>query len=44
MKVGHVLWTTESSKEIDDNRIIINPDSDPKYTVGLEIYYGGAIL
>lgn len=44
MKVGHVLWTTETIKTIDDNHIIINPDSDPKYTIGLELFYGGVIL
>jgi hypothetical protein len=44
LKVTHVLWTTENIKEIDDVHIIINPDIDPKYTIGLELFYGGAIL
>lgn len=44
LKVTHVLWTTENIKEIDEVHIIINPDTDPKYTIALELFYGGAIL
>jgi len=44
MKVSHVLWTTEDISEIDDTHIIINPNSDSKYVIGLELFYGGAIL
>jgi hypothetical protein len=44
LKATHVLWTTENIKKIDDVHVIINPDTDPKYTVALELFYGGAIL
>jgi hypothetical protein len=44
LKVTHVLWTTDDITEIDDVHIIVNKDSDSKYTVGLELFYGGAIL
>ncbi len=43
MKVGHVLWTTEDISEVDDTHIIINPNPDPKYVIGLELFYGGVI-
>ena len=42
MKVSHMLWTTDSIKVIDDNRIIINHDN--KHDIALELFYGGAIL
>lgn len=44
LKVTHVLWTTDDIKEIDDVHVMINQDSDPKYIVALELFYGGAIL
>jgi hypothetical protein len=43
MKVGHILWTTEDITVIDETHIIIN-EGDDKYSVGLELFYGGAIL
>ena len=43
MKVGHILFLSDPIKEIDDIHIIINPDN-PKLCVGLELFYGGAIL
>jgi hypothetical protein len=43
MKVGHILFLTDLVKEIDDTHITINPDN-PKLCVGLELFYGGAIL
>jgi len=43
MKVGHILWTTDKIKIIDENHIIGNEDND-KYVYALTIYYGGAIL
>jgi hypothetical protein len=42
MKVGHVLWTTESIKIIDETHIITNEGHI--HSVGLELFYGGAIL
>lgn len=44
LKVGHVLWTTDNVNIIDDTKITINADTDPKYTVQVELFYGGAIL
>lgn len=41
MKVGHILWTTDPIKQIDDNHIIYSPDN---HAVGLELFYGGATL
>ena len=42
LKVCHVLWTTDPIKVIDDNHIVISQDD--KYDIGLEFFYGGAIL
>lgn len=42
LKVGHVLWTTDPAKVIDDNRIIV--EHDTKNSIALELFYGGAIL
>ncbi len=43
MKIGHILFMSDSIKEIDDTHIIINPDNT-KLSIGLELFYGGAIL
>lgn len=43
MKVGHILWTTEDINIIDETHIVINEGHD-KYSIGLELFYGGAIL
>jgi len=43
MKVGHILFLNNSIKEIDDTHITINLDN-PKLCIGLELFYGGAIL
>jgi hypothetical protein len=41
MKLGHVVFLTDSIKEIDDTHILINPDNT-KICLGLELFYGGA--
>lgn len=43
MKIGHILFLTDPIKEIDDTHITVNLD-DPKFCVGLELFYGGAII
>jgi len=43
MKVGHILFLTDPIKEIDDTHVVVNPDNS-KLCVGLELFYGGAIL
>ena len=42
LKVSHVLWTTDSIKVIDDTKIIVSHDG--KDDIGMELFYGGAIL
>ena len=42
MKVGHILWITENITVIDDNHIIINEGHE--HSIGMELFYGGAIL
>ena len=37
------LWTTDKIKIIDDNIIVINEDRGAS-AIGLELFYGGAIL
>lgn len=41
MKVGHILWTTDTIKQVDDTHIIYQPENK---NIGLEFFYGGAIL
>lgn len=41
-KIIHMLYITDCIKEIDDTHIVINYDN--KYDIGLELFYGGAIL
>lgn len=43
MKVGHILFLADPIKEIDDTHITVNLDI-PKLCVGLELFYGGALL
>ena len=43
MKIGHILFMSDPIKEIDDTHITINPDN-PKFCIGLELFYGGATL
>jgi hypothetical protein len=42
-KVETILWTSEKVKVIDDNTIVINEDHG-SCAIGLELFYGGAIL
>lgn len=41
MKVSHLLFLDQKIKEIDENHILYSPD---KYQIGIELFYGGAIL
>jgi len=41
MRVGHILWTTDPIKVVDDTHAIYVPGD---YDIGLELFYGGAIL
>lgn len=41
MRVGHILSNNNPIKEIDETHIIYSPD---KHKMGLEFFYGGAIL
>lgn len=43
MKIGHILFLADPVKEIDDTHITVNLEN-PKLCVGLELFYGGAIL
>jgi hypothetical protein len=42
MKVCHILWTTDKVSIIDENHITINIKNND--IIGLELFYGGAIL
>jgi hypothetical protein len=42
-KVETILWTTETITIVDDNCIVINAGHN-KLNIGLELFYGGAIL
>ena len=41
MKVGHILWTTDPIKLVDDTHAVYAPGD---YDIGFELFYGGAIL
>lgn len=41
MRVGHILWTTDPIKEVDENHVVYCPDNR---AVGLELFHGGATL
>ena len=43
MRVCHILWTNDTIEVIDDTHVIINYIED-KHKIGLELFYGGAIL
>jgi hypothetical protein len=43
MKISHILFLNDPIKEIDETHITINLDN-PKFCIGLELFYGGAIL
>jgi hypothetical protein len=42
MKVCHILWTTDTISVVDENHITIAIKNNE--TIGLELFYGGAIL
>lgn len=42
-EVETILWTSDKVKIIDDNIIVINEDYGTS-SIGLELFYGGAIL
>jgi len=42
-EVETILWTSDKIKIIDENTIVIN-EHHPSSAIGLEIFYGGAIL
>lgn len=42
-EVETILWTSDKVKIIDDNIIVINEDYGTS-AIGLELFYGGAIL
>ncbi len=42
MKIGHILFLSDPIKEIDDTHITINLDN-PKFCIGLELFYGGTL-
>jgi L-rhamnose isomerase len=48
LKVSRVLWGPDQIKVIDDTKIVINyelvPGRLPVEEIGLELFYGGAIL
>lgn len=41
MKASHILWTTDPLQIVDDTHAIYAPGD---YDIGLELFYGGAIL
>lgn len=41
MKVSHLLFLDQKIREIDENHILYSPD---KYKIGIEFFYGGAVL
>ena len=41
MKASHILWTTDPLQIVDDTHAVYAPGD---YDIGLELFYGGAIL
>lgn len=41
MKASHILWITDPLQIVDDTHAIYAPGD---YDIGLELFYGGAIL